>query len=146
MVRSESNDPARFKPGAVMHLDDGSTRLIQKSRTTEAGAVIRFDGVDDRNAAEALRGLQMFVTSSSRRQLGADEFWPDELVGLSVVSAHDGHRLGAVVDYVEGVGQDRLVVDGAYGRFEIPFVRDLVPVVDIAAGEVRVVPLDGLMG
>jgi 16S rRNA processing protein RimM len=78
-----------------------------------------------------------------RRELGEGEFWPEDLVGLEARSV-DGDRLGVVIGVVAGLAQDRLVVDGGGPTFEVPFVDDLVPVVDLEQGFVEIVVLPGL--
>ncbi len=145
VVRSESDDPTRFVRGASILFPDGSSRVISSARTTDKGLLVRFDGVVDRDGAESLRGSELFVAPDARRQLEIDEYWPDELIGLEVFSAGSGERLGIVVDYVEGGAQDRLGIEGAAGRFEVPFVRDLVPEVDVDDRRITVNDIAGLI-
>ena len=100
---------------------------------------VHFVGIDDRNASETLKGVQLVIDAANRRNLGAGEWWPEDLVGCSAVDV-SGATVGEVVEVIFAGVQDRLVVmrpDGA--RAEVPFVEALVPSVDI--GE-RVVTLD----
>lgn len=105
---------------------------------------VRFDGVDDRNAAEALRGTQLTLPASQRRTLADDEWWPEDLVGCEVVNM-EGAKVGVVREVILATAQDRLVVvasDGA--RAEIPFVDPLVPSVDLSQDRIVVDLPDGL--
>lgn len=143
LVRSESDDARRFGRGAVLLLSDGSGLTVYSSKTTEKGVMVRFEGVGDRDAAQTLSGQGLFVHESERRVLGADEFWPDQLVGLEVRCG--GHTVGVVAGYVEGAAQDRLLVRTGDSEFEVPFVTALVPEVDVPGGWLRVVDLPGLL-
>ena len=96
-----------------------------------------FADVGDRNAAEEIRNEDVFV--AERRSLADHEFWPEDLIGLEVRPGG-----GVVVDVVVGSAQDRLVIERDRGTFEVPFVDDLVPVVDVDGGFVEIVELPGL--
>jgi 16S rRNA processing protein RimM len=145
VVRSESDDPTRFSKGAVFWLADGTTRTVRTVRATDREFLVRFEGVDDRSQAEALQGQPLMIEAAARRTLGPDEYWPDELVGLEVESFASGERRGKVVGYIEGVGQDRLQIVWDGETVEVPFVTALVPVVDVAAGVVRIHLIDGII-
>lgn len=93
-------------------------------------------------AAEAIRGNDVITTQ--RRELGENEYWPEDLVGLEVRDP-DGNRLGQVATLITGGAQDRLVIDAAEGRFEVPFVAALVPEVDVSGGVVVIAPIEGLI-
>jgi 16S rRNA processing protein RimM len=106
--------------------------------------LVRFDEVSDRTGAEGLRGVELEIPAQDRRSLPADEWWPEDLVGLTVED-FGGDVRGTVVEVVTGGAQDRLVVDGPVGRFEVPFVAALVPEVDVPGGRVVVDVPDGLI-
>jgi 16S rRNA processing protein RimM len=93
-------------------------------------------------AAEAIRGND--VMAVERRELGENEYWPEDLVGLDARDP-DGKGLGKVSALVTGGAQDRLVIEGEGTRFEVPFVTELVPDVDLAGGFVVVNPIEGLI-
>jgi 16S rRNA processing protein RimM len=110
------------------------------------GAVlVRIEGIADRDAAEALKGVRLYVPRSSLPAPDEEEFYHADLIGLSVVDA-EGAELGrvrAVQDYGAG---DLLEVDLATGRpAMLPFTRAVVPEVDLAAGRIVVVPPPGLL-
>lgn len=106
-------------------------------RRGKKGPQVAFEEVIDRDGAERLRGKDVLV--AERRQLGEREYWPDDLVGLEVRPGG-----GRVVAVVHGTAQDRLVIEREDSRFEVPFVDELVPVVDIDAGYVEIVEIEGL--
>ena len=88
-------------------------------------------------------GASLLVGSDERRSLDDDEYWPDQLVGLEV--RVDGQQVGTIGEVIMGP-QTRLgVVMADQTEFQVPFVADLVPTVDLAAGYVEIVMLDGLV-
>lgn len=139
VVRPLTDDPDRFVAGSVVATDRSNPAQLQVEtvQTHKDGLLVAFAGVDSRDAADQLRGISLLIGASERRRLGPDEYWPEQLVGLSVVDL-GGSQLGAVTMVIEGSAQDRLEVAGPAGRFEIPFVAALVKEVDIAARRVVV--------
>ena len=103
--------------------------------------MVGFEGIDNRGAAESLRGATVSVAFSDRAELEPGEWWFDDLIGLRAVDA-DGEPLGDVTEVIEGA-QDRLVVLTPNGdRVEVPFVSDLVD--DPDGGEIVIRPPLGL--
>ncbi|MDH4119985.1 MAG: ribosome maturation factor RimM [Acidimicrobiia bacterium] len=141
-VFPETDNPDRFAPGEWVYL--GSRRVsIVSSHNADSRLIVRFDVAKSRNEAEAIRGLLVSILEAERRPLEDDEWWPDQLVGLAVID-HTGNRVGTVSGVVEGVAQDRLVVDTGTGTVEVPFVSAVVPVVDTEAGIVGLADIGGL--
>ena len=130
-----SNRPERTAPGAVLHAGEREL-VIASSRRHQDRWLVRFRGVDDRGAAEQLRGSVLTAAP-----LGADasldegEFWVHELIGSSVVDT-SGRALGDVVNVEANPAHDLLVLDtGAL----VPLVfvverRDATVVVDPPEG------------
>jgi len=110
-----------------MLTDRGRTLVVAAtSRYRDRGLIVRFEGVGDRDQAEALRGSILTVGADDRRLLDEGEFWPDDLVGLTAVSP-EGRVLGVVTAVELGVGQHRIVVATPDGEdVLVPFVDDLV--------------------
>lgn len=144
VVAEETDNPDRFASGSRLLTGARDVVVVERSRRTAGGLLVKLAGVDDRTASERLRGVELLVPASARRALGPDEFWADELVGFDVRDP-DGGRIGEVVAVVEGVGQDRLVVSVEGRRAEIPFVAALVPEVSRDGRFVVVVRIAGLL-
>ena len=137
----EEEDVEAVKPGAIVLLG-GQEHVVRALRRVDRGYQIAFEDATDRSSVEELRGMDVLV--ESRRELGEGEFWPGDLIGL-IVYDQEGSRLGVVADVLFGPGQDRLSVEMVGGStFEIPFVHDLVPVVDVARRRIEVVSIPGL--
>ena len=146
-VRSESDAPDRFRAGAVFVTDEASPRQleIRSSRRHNERLLVTFAGISDRSGAESLRDVALTIGADDRRQLADDEFWPDELIGLAVRDVA-GEAVGMVTGVDTGGPQDRLIVQSDDGREAIvPFVRDLVPEVDIRRGWVVIDFVEGLL-
>lgn len=137
----EEEDVQSLEPGSTVFLDDRPL-LVRAIRRVDRGYQVAFEGIDDRFMAEEIRGLDVSV--DSRRDLTEDEFWPGDLIGLAVVD-QDGSHVGSVKDVLFGPGQERLQVEREDGStFEVPFVDELVPVVDLAQGRLEIVSIPGL--
>lgn len=106
--------------------------------------IARFDGVTDRDAAEALRGTRLYVARSMLPAPEDGEFYHADLIGLAVVGV-GGESLGRVtalhdfgagdlIEYVGGDGKARM----------LPFTEAAVPEVDVAGGRIVVDPPEGL--
>ena len=147
MIRALTDGLDRFAVGSVLTTDraDHPTVTIEAMQAHKDGLLVSFGGISDRSTAEQMRGTSFLIDSSQRRDLGNDEFWPDQLIGLLVVDA-SGAEVGSVVDIITGAAQDRLQVQGTDGLFEVPFVADIVTGVDVTGGVVVVDMPPGMAG
>ncbi|MBS3961982.1 MAG: 16S rRNA processing protein RimM [Sandarakinorhabdus sp.] len=108
---------------------DGRILTLKSLRPGPQGAVARFAGIDDRTAAEGLRGVLLSVPRSSLPPLKDGEYYWHDLVGLAVVSP-DGMPLGEVVSVENFGASDLLEVARSDGRSVlVPLVPAAVPMV-----------------
>ena len=143
-IAVDSDDPERFRPPARFHTDDARYPLLvlREARPGPRGLIASFAGVTSMERAQQLTGIDLLIDADDRRALTDDEYWPDELVGLEVRIGSE--VIGRVSEVVLGP-QDRLVVETDDGEHtEGPFVSELVPEVDPAAGWLRIDPPEGL--
>ncbi|NJL83197.1 MAG: ribosome maturation factor RimM [Chloroflexaceae bacterium] len=117
--------------------------------------VVGLAGVCDRAGAEALRNGKLWVAKQDRPQLEAEEYHVSELIGLAVYHQQTGKNLGVVVD-IYWAGNDLLAVKlhatalssqdpQSLSQVYIPFVKEIVPVVDLAAKRLEILPPPGLL-
>lgn len=98
--------------------------------------VARLQGCDDRDAAAALKGLEVAVPRDELPETGEDEYYWADLIGLEVVNTQ-GENLGKVADLLETGANDVLVVEGERERL-IPFIAQVILEVDLKAGRISV--------
>ena len=147
-VEPWTDDPeARFAPGSVLRTDPAEAGPLTVRTVSVAGGklVVGFGGVDDRAAVERLRGVRLLIAAAERPQLhDPDEFYDTDLIGLSARTA-EGAVLGLIHDVLHAGGADYLVLEVAGQERLVPFVRAIVPTVDLQAGHVIVDPPEGLL-
>ncbi|MFF2086313.1 ribosome maturation factor RimM [Nocardia sp. NPDC058176] len=153
VVEVRTDEPElRFAPGVTLHgrmPKSASTRdYTVKSAREHSGRLLVFvDGVDDRTAADALRGLLFVVDSASLPPSEDDDaFYDHELEGLRVELA-DGTLVGEVTEVLHSAAGELLSVRAADDGREIlvPFVTAIVPTVSLADGLVVITPPEGLL-
>jgi len=128
----------------VLHTRDGRKFVITAFRPGKEGeAVIAFEGVRDRNQAEALKGAELFVHRAALPDTGEDEFYHADLIGLEVRDS-EGRILGKVSALHNFGASDVLEFTRTDGdSVHIAFTKETVPVLNIAEGFIIVaVPED----
>ncbi|MEV4602447.1 ribosome maturation factor RimM [Amycolatopsis sp. NPDC049253] len=147
-VRTDSPEQ-RFAVGAVVttQLRDGSKRdlTIAAAREHSGRLLVRFEEVLTRDVAETLRGALLLADTATLPPTDdPDEFYDHELAGLSAELA-DGTVVGKVVEVVHSPAGELLELDVAGREVLVPFVRAIVPTVDVAGGRVVLDPPEGLL-
>jgi len=135
---AEPKDIAAYGPLT----DEAGTRkfALRIVGETRGQLVIKVDGIDDRNAAEALKGTRFYVARAALPEPDADEFYHVDLIGLAAEDAA-GAALGtvrAVHDHGAGALLEIRAPDGT--ELLVPFTRDAVPEIDIEGRRVVVAP------
>ena len=142
MVRTFTADPDGIAAYGNLTDKDGQKPLSLKIvRVTDKGVVARVKGVNDRNGAEALKGRELYVLRSQLPESDEAEYYHADLIGLRAILS-DGTALGNVVAVQNFGAGDLLEIrtrDGRDSEF-IPFTNACVPVVDIKAQTLTVVP------
>jgi 16S rRNA processing protein RimM len=119
--------------------------LVEATRWHSGRLLVRFAGVGDRSAAEALRSTLLVVDSTtSAAPDDDDEFWDHDLIGLDAVT-FDGALIGQISDVLHPPGADLLVIARVGGaELLVPFVAEIVPSVDLTARRAVITPPEGL--
>jgi 16S rRNA processing protein RimM len=153
-------------PGTVSKVKIVAGREVTSKGRNEC--IVKIKGINDRNASEALIGRRLYVLTSERPVLreeqvgdGDDEFYSSELEGMTVVLQETGERVGVVIDVFRGAGEHDLLKvsvpplptpEGeeapAFQPEEhvfVPFVKDIVPTVDLARRVLEITPPTGLL-
>ena len=147
-----TDDPeGRFTPGASFTLQvpesspwHGKPLTVREFRWMNSHPVAFFEGVDDRSAAEELVRALLWIDQDPEDAPTEDDAWYDhQLVGLDVV--RDGEIVGRVIRVDHFPAQDLLIVRAPDDReVLVPFVKAIVPEVDVDGGRVLVTPPAGL--
>ncbi len=106
---------------------------------------LRLQGVEDRDAAETLKGAAITVAEDERVELEEDEYWLDDIIGLTVFDQTTGERLGEITEVIYTGSNDVYVVKTPDGASKaIPAVADVIEKVDVANGTMTVNVPEGL--
>ena len=123
----------------VWHLGRGEQWrevAVLEAEVHSKGLVVRLNGCNDRDAAAALKGMEVAVPREALPETDENEYYWADLIGLEVVNAQ-GETLGKISEVLETGANDVLVVAGERERL-IPFIKQVVLKVDPAAGRVSV--------
>ena len=145
-VKSFTADPedvARYGP---LEDESGERRFSLRLVGSAKGVVIaRLAGVADRDRAEGLRGLRLYLARAALPPTAAEEYYHADLIGLEAALA-DGTALGqvrAVHDF--GAGDTLEIARPEGPPAMVPFTRAIVPIVDLAGGRLVLDPPPGLI-
>lgn len=142
-LRSFTEDPMAVTSYGPLQSEDGTRRFeIEALRPSKDHFVARLKGVSDRNAAEALTNLKLYVSREKLPPAAEGEFYHADLVGLAAVTP-DGASLGTVTAIHNFGAGDVIEIKPESGgeTLLVPFTDTTVPEIDIAAGRMVVVPL-----
>lgn len=128
-----NRDGLKLYPITRVHRDKGDLWLLH------------FGGIDDRDAADALREMFLFVPLEDALPLQSGEYYIFQLIGLNVIST-DGKALGTLAEVFETGANDVMIVKGdAYGDVLLPLIDGLIQNVDLEGRVITVSLLDGLL-
>lgn len=150
----------RFAPGStLLGKDGGHGYVVAASRTFKNRWILRFEGVDDRDGAEALNGTELYGEAEDPERMAEDDAWyPKDLIGLearlndpNMLGLAGGQTLGRVVDVIDGpqtllsirLSEAQATEDTRTAL--VPFVEALVPHVDLNAHYLTIDPPGGLI-
>ncbi len=141
-LRSFTGDPMAIASYGPLESEDGARRFtIETLRPAKDHFVARLEGISDRNAAEQLTNLRLYVARDRLPPAGDGEFYHADLVGLAAVTP-DGAALGTVTAVHNFGAGDVIEIKPASGEaLLVPFTDAAVPEIDLAAGRMVVVPL-----
>jgi 16S rRNA processing protein RimM len=143
-IQNRSDTPERWDAGAAVFLDDGRRLTIEVSRPHGRRLLVKFEGVDDRATAEALRGRTLVVPESWLPELPEGSWWAHELEGCRVVT-RSGRELGVLSEVVANPANDIWVArDEAGTESLIPVLDGMLVEVDPAARRIVVEDVPGL--
>lgn len=148
-VEVRTDEPElRLAPGAVLATEPAGAGplTIETGRVHSGRLLLRFEGVRDRTAAEALRNT-LLIAEVDPAELPEDpeEFYDHQLMDLDVVLA-DGTGIGRITEITHLPSQDLFIVERPDGsEVMIPFVEEIVTEIDLAEQRAVIDPPPGLI-
>ena len=148
-VEVRTDDPeVRFASGAAVLTDppERGPLVVAQARQHSGRLLVSFAGVEDRGAAERLRGIVLVAeVDPFASPEDPEEFYDHQLIGLDVIGT-SGARIGTVAEVLHLPGQDVLAIQRPVGgEVLVPFVAAMVPEVDLAGRRVVIDPPPGLI-
>lgn len=138
-VRPCTCDPERFEGLQTVYIeaDGGHAPLnIRVNRLGADAVFINVEGVEDRDAAEKLRGTMLYIDRAHAVELDEDSNFLADLYGLRGI-VDDGRDLGTLTEVLQPGGNDVYVFRGPLGEVLVPALKSVVIKVDLQAGEIR---------
>lgn len=138
-VKPFGDDPLSFTDYGVLTTKDGQRLFeVEKARVQKTVVITKFKGIVDRNQAEELNGIELFIDRDQLPDPEEDEFYYSDLTGLKVLD-RIGDKLGSVVAVQDFGAGDLLEIRPSRGKtFYVPFTREFVPEISLEAGVVHV--------
>jgi 16S rRNA processing protein RimM len=140
LIKSFTAEPAAIASYGPLEDADRRRRFdVQVVRVSPKGVVARIAGVTDRNAAEALKGVELYVPRERLPEAEQDAYYHADLIGLRAVD-EDGSVIGEVVAVADYGAGDLLEIrpEGSRRTELVPFTSAFVPEVDLARGRIVV--------
>jgi len=128
-VEVMSDSPGRFAPGQVVFIDGRAFR-IERSVLFKEDRVLKLEGVDSREGAEALKGCILTVPAESLFPLPQGSYYHYHLVGMGVYT-REGRFLGKLIEILSTGGNDVYVVRAGGKELLLPALDDVVLEVDV---------------
>jgi len=145
-IKSFCADPEAIADYGALTNEDGSKSFnLTIVSPIKGGYSVRIDGIQYRDQAEDLKGIQLYALRDAMPNLPDDEFYHSDLIGLPVIDT-GGVKLG-IITGVEGHGAGDFLEINAIGQKNtalLPFTKAAVPTVDLAAGKVIIDPPKGV--
>jgi 16S rRNA processing protein RimM len=144
-LQSFTADPLDIASYGPLDASNGLRLTIKSVKPYKNTLLARIDGVEDRNGAEALRGVELMIDRDRLPEADDDEIYHADLIGLS---AHDtaGHLVGTVVAVLDFGAGELLELKPADGKtILVPFNVETVPEIDLDAGRLVIDPPEGLL-
>lgn len=133
-------DPDMLDQYGKLETADGRKFKIKRMRLQKNMAVVKFEGVNTRDEAEALNRVELYVDRAKLPEPDEDEFYVSDLIGMEVVI--NGNVSGTIKDVPNFGADDVIEIEPAGGgaTYYLPFTEAVVPEIDFEARRVTVVP------
>lgn len=144
-VKPLTGEPLAFADYGPLETRDGRKLVVRPVRMQKDMAIVRIDGIADRDAAARLTNAELFAERARMPAADEDEFYHADLIGLRVFTA-EGTAIGEVIaipDY--GAGDLLEIARPDLPSALLPFTQAFVPEIDLAARRIVIAPPEGLL-
>lgn len=142
-----TDDPARFKKLKNVLLDTGRERLeleVQSAKFFKQFVIVKFRGIDNINDIEKYKGKRLLVPREDAVELGKDEYYIADLMGMEVFTEEG--RFGVLKDVMETGANEVYIIDSdEHGEVLVPAIHDCILDVNIEEKVMKIRLLDGLV-
>lgn len=143
-VYNYSDYKERFSEIKNIFVEDKQYTILN-ARYMKDVAVLKLEGVEDRNGAEALKGKDLYITEDMLRVLPEDTYYIKDLVGLNVIDDH-GEHLGILSDVYQNNAQDLYEIQlENKKKILLPAVEEFVLDINMKERKMKVKLVDGLL-
>jgi 16S rRNA processing protein RimM len=142
-----SDDPRNLRQGVTLYVEKNAAEselVIEAVREQKGAPVVKLAQVDDRNAAELLRGSVIYISEDDLAELAPGEHYVRDLIGLDVFDRTGGKVIGKVADVITNTAQGIYSVrrdDGS--EVLIPSVPEFIKEIDVEGGRIEVELIPG---
>ncbi|MBR3124387.1 MAG: 16S rRNA processing protein RimM [Mogibacterium sp.] len=144
-----AQDSTNLKEGKVLLLERAGKTIntvIKRLRYQKDRPVVKLDGIDDRNAAEEIRGMEISISASDLEELPEGEHYVRDLIGCKVIDISDESEVGILRDVIQNTAQSILEVETSEGKIVlIPAVDAFLRGIDEEAGVIEVELIPGFL-
>ncbi len=138
-VKSFTANPDDIVTYSPLYFDDNRTveRKLKRLKSKNEMVMVMIEDIDDRNIVEKMRGTKIYTLKSSLPQLEEEEFYYEDLVGMTVIM--DGVKIGEVMGVNNyGAGDILDIRLDAKETISIPFTKEMVPTISVTQGQLTV--------
>ncbi len=139
-VKPFGDDPLSFGDYGKLESEDGSRKLkVKRARIQKNVVVTKFEGVNDRNEAETLNGMKLYIPRERLPETeDEDEFYHSDLIGLKAIDENK-EQIGTVLALLDFGAGDLIEIAPKSGKsLMFPFTKAVVPVVSLKEGFVEI--------
>ncbi len=136
-VKTFTEVPDKFGAYGPLHSRDGRKYVVANVRPAKDAAIVQFEGIVSREAAESLRGVELYVARNALPAAEAHEFYHADLVGLRAED-NEGRTIGRVIAIHNFGAGDVIEIEreNGGGTVMMPFTREIVPTIDMPEGRI----------
>lgn len=143
-------DSKNLKEGKNLLLKRGNKQIecdIQRVRNQKNWKITKLSGIDDRNKAEMLNGMEVYIKDSDMEKLPEGEYYVRDLIGFDVINIDNGSIIGQLTDVIQNTGQSilEIYIEGKKNKALIPAVDEFIKRIDSENRRIEVKLIPGLV-